>query len=81
MADCLEAGDGLAANPQRGAIGRAQLRVLGLQGFQFVEQPVELAVGDLRLRFDVVLVVVVVEEPAQLLGTFGERWHISPSEE
>ena len=49
MADADEPLDRLAADALGGAVGRDQFGMLGLELLQFVEEPIELAVGDLGL--------------------------------
>src|SRR5262245_41590362 len=66
MADRDEALYRLAADSPRGTIGRDQLRVGRLDFFEFFEQAIEVAIGNLRLIFDVVPVVVVVNELPKL---------------
>src|SRR5262249_30414402 len=67
--------DGLAADPLGGAFRIYQFRMLGLDLLQLFEQLVELAIGNLRLSFGVIQVVVVVDELAQFRGAFGGGRH------
>src|SRR5262249_32036456 len=75
MLDRAKAENGLAADALRRAVRGDQLGMFGLELLQFIEQAIELAVGDLRLGFDVIQVVVVVEKPAQLVDTVFVRGH------
>ena len=61
---CLQ----VAADALSRRIGRDQLRVLGLQPFQFFEEPVVFAIGDDRRAEHMVTVVVLVESAPQSLG-------------
>src|SRR5262249_39716560 len=78
----LEARDGLAAHALSGTVGRDEVRMGGLEFFQFFEQSVELEVGNLRTCLDVVEVVMTVDLAAQfldpLLGSFhGTPWEVA----
>ena len=77
--DRLEAKDRLAAHALRRAVGRNVFGVLGFDLLQLFKQAVELAVGDFGLRLDVVKVVVVNEEAAQLVDAVFVfvRGHVS----
>ena len=66
VAHLLELVERLGADALRGRVRRPQLRVLGLEVAQLVQQRVVLGVRDLGVVEDVVAVVVVVELPPQL---------------
>ena len=70
MRDCDKAFDRLTADALGGTIWSDELWILGLEFFQLVVELVELLVGDLGFCFDVIEEVVMVNEPAQLLGSF-----------
>src|SRR3954447_22573307 len=80
MPHLLEAGDGLAADALRGTIGSDEDRMSGFEFFQFFEQPVELEVGNLRPRLDVVEVVMMVDLAAQFLDPLLGSFHETPWE-
>jgi len=61
VAHLLELVERLRAHALGRRVRRAQLRVLGLEVAQLVEQRVVLAVGDVGVVEDVVAVVVVLE--------------------
>jgi hypothetical protein len=69
--DLLQAPHRLAADALGWRVGAAQLRVLGLQPAQLVEQRVVLVVPDDRVVENVVAVVVEGELLAQLGGALG----------
>ena len=78
MADGDESLDRLAADALRGAVRRDQLRMLGLDLLQLLEQAVELAVGNLRFGLDVVFLVVVIDELPEFIGHFwGESMSVA----
>ena len=72
MLDRREPLDRLVADALRGAVGRDQLGMLGLELLEPLHQPVVLEVGDLRRRLDVVFPVVVADFLAEP-GDFGGR--------
>jgi hypothetical protein len=57
----------LSGYPLCGGVGRDQVRMLGFEPFELVEQRVELFVRDLRLIENVVAVFVVPDLLAELL--------------
>ena len=65
--DDAEGGDGLAADALRRRVGRDELRVALFQAAQLAHEVVVLGVADLGAVEDVVAVVVVGDEGAQLL--------------
>ncbi len=67
MVHGLEFGCEAAADQLGGRIGRAQIRMPFLEGVQFAEQLVELAVGDDRRIEHVVAELVVAYDLGQLL--------------
>ena len=69
--DLLEAVQRRRADPLGRRVGAAQLRVVGLDRAQLVEQRVVGVVVDLGVVEDVVAVVVVLELAAQLGGALG----------
>jgi len=69
--DLLEVRDRRAADALRRRVGRQQLRVLGLQRAELVEQRVVLVVADLGIVQDVVAMTVVAQLIAQLLRALG----------
>jgi hypothetical protein len=71
--DSLEALQRRRPHPLRGRVGRAQLRVLGLQIAQLVQQRVVLVVADLRVVEYVVEAVVALQLLPQLRGTLLGR--------
>jgi hypothetical protein len=75
MHDALEAVDGLAADALGGTVGCDQLGVSGLQALQLLEKLVELLVGDFVPGFDVIKVVVVVDETSKLLDALLDAGH------
>jgi hypothetical protein len=75
VADLLELGDGLGAHALCGRVRRAQLRVLGLDPPQLVEQRVVRVVPDDRVVEDVVAVVVLGQLAAQLHRAVGRGRH------
>ena len=68
MLDLAEALGGGRADSLRGRVGGDELGVLLLERLQLVEEDVIRGVGDLGVVEDVVAVVVVRDEPPQLLG-------------
>ena len=69
MLDLGERRQRRTADPLRRRITRDQIRMLGLQGLELVEQPVVLGVRDARLVEDVVTVVVLIQFSAQFEDT------------
>src|SRR5881409_1182972 len=65
----------LHADALRGAVGGAQLGMLGLELLQFAEQAVVLGVGHLRLVEYVIGVVGALDEPPHLDGSGGRTLH------
>ena len=65
MPDRAKVVDRRAADALRRAVRRDQFRMRLFDLLQFLEQSIELAVGDLRGRIDVVLAIVVVDQPAK----------------
>ena len=59
--DLVQLGDRLVADPLRGAVGRDQLRMLGFQVLEPLQQAVVFQVADFRLGLDVVLAVVIAD--------------------
>jgi hypothetical protein len=76
--DLLEPADRRAADPLGGRVGRDELRVLGLDRAQLVEQLVVLLVADDRVVEDVVALPVVDELLAQLGGALGGAHRRAP---
>ena len=62
----------LVADPLRRAVRRDQLRMLGLELLQPLQQPVVLPIADLRRRLDVILGVVTADLFAKLLDLGGD---------
>ncbi len=58
-----------AADAQGRGIGRAQLGELLFEFYQFLKQPVVLGIGDFRIVLLVIHPVVMLEQPAKLLGS------------
>jgi hypothetical protein len=71
VCDFLEALGGRSTDAMRRRARVVELRVGLLERLQLVEQPVVLGVLDLRIVEDVVPVVVVLEQAAQLGGALG----------
>ena len=72
--------DRLIADALRGAVGRDERGMRGLQLLQPLDQPVVLKVADLRGRLNVVLPVVVADllaEPGNFSGRIGRHGSIS----
>lgn len=65
MLDLGERRQRRTADPLRRRITRDQLRMLGLQGLEFLEQAIVLGVRDARLVEDVITVVVLIQFSAQ----------------
>src|SRR5258708_24950057 len=65
----------LRADALRGAVGGAELGLLGLELLQLAKQAVVLGVGHLRLVEYVVGVVGALDEPPQLGGPCGRTPH------
>src|SRR6266849_3967137 len=70
MAGLDEALAWLAAYALRGRVGRDQLRMLGLEFFEFVDELVEFGVADFGIVEDVVAVFVVADLVAQGFDLF-----------
>ena len=86
MGHLLQLRHRLAPHPLGGRVGSEEVRVLGLQPPQLVHEGVVLVVTDLRIVQDVVAVVVVFEQPPQLICALarvfarrGRRAHGSTS--
>src|SRR2546426_3527896 len=75
VAVLLERRRGLHADALRGAVGGAQLGMLGLELLQLAEQAVVLGVGHLRFVEYVIGVVGALDEPPQLGGSGGRTLH------
>src|SRR5439155_6138439 len=75
VAVLLERRRRLRADALRGAVGRAELGMVGLELLQLAEQAVVLGVGHLRLVEYVVGVVGALDEPPQLGGSCGRTLH------
>ena len=73
MADLDQIRDRFAAHPLGRRVRRKKLGVRGLEVAQLVEQSVVLIVGDLGIVEDVVAIVVVLEELAELGRARGRR--------
>src|SRR5690606_2873436 len=69
----LERGGRLGADPKGGTVRRLQLGVLGLEGLQLAEQLVVFRVADGGRIGDVIRLVGVVDEAAELFGAGGGR--------
>jgi hypothetical protein len=59
-------------HPPRRRIGRDEVGILRFERFQFVEQPVEFRVGNLRIVVDVVTLFVVPDGLAQIANPRDE---------
>ena len=73
----LQSRDRLIADPPRGAVGRGQFRVFGLERLQPLHEAVVVQVADFRRGLDVVLLIVVTDllsEPVDFSG--GVRGHM-----
>src|SRR5712692_584187 len=75
MAVLLERRRRFRADALRGAVGSAELGMLGLELLQLAKQAVVLGVGQLRLVEYVVGVVGALDEPPQLGGPCGRTLH------
>ena len=67
MAHLLKLAQGRAADPLGRGIGRDQLRVLGLDGFEPLHQHVIFIVGDHRRIIDMVHLVMIFQLPTQFV--------------
>jgi hypothetical protein len=79
VAHLLELGDRLGADALGRRVGREQLRVLGLDPPQLVEQRVVRVVRDDRVVEDVVAVVVLGQLAAQLRRALGRAHSVTSS--
>jgi hypothetical protein len=70
MSDRRETLNRLAADALRWAVGRDEFGALGLEFFQLFEKAVEVTVGNLRPRFGIIEIVMVVNEPPEFQGAF-----------
>src|SRR5262245_49273364 len=73
MSDGGKAFDRLPADPLSGTIGCNQFWVFLLNLLQVLEKEIKVAVRNLGLGFDVIEIVVVLDEPAKLLGPLTRR--------
>jgi hypothetical protein len=71
MADLDQVRHRLAAGPLRRRVGGDELRMIGLDRPQLIEQRVVDVVADLGIVEDVVAIAVVVQLAAQLGGALG----------
>ncbi len=69
--DRREAFNGTTGHALRGRVGRDEIRILGLETFQLVEQAVELFVGNLGVAVNVVAFFVVADQVAELFDALG----------
>ena len=69
MGDGREALDRLPADPLRRTVRREKIGMRRFELLQFLQQSVEFEIGDLRLRLDVVQVVVMVQLFAEFRGS------------
>ena len=75
MLDGREPFDRPAGDALRRRIGGDEVRMLGLEALELVQQPIELFVGDLGIVVDVVALFVVADGVAELVEPFVEgRW-------
>lgn len=75
MAHLGEGRERRAAHALGGRIAADQLRMLGFQRLEFVEQAIVFGVGDARLVEDVVAVVVLIQLSAQLKNAGFDGGH------
>ncbi len=69
--DRREAFNGTTGHTLGRRVGRDEIRMLGLETFQLVEQAVELFVGDVGVAVDVVALFVVADQVAELVDAPG----------
>jgi len=61
MGNLREPCDGLVAAALRGTVRRNQLRMLGFERLEPLEQAIVLEIRELRRRFDIILIVVAAD--------------------
>ena len=77
MLDGWKTFDRPSADALRRRIGRHQIRMLGFEVLEVVQQPIEFLVGNLRVVVDVVALFVVTNRFAQFANAVSRRCHRS----